>query len=109
MNLFFHFVTIITMTVLVSLVIMRRYAAGVSRDMTAAGPAPLDVAPGRSLDRIAPLTIVEVQAASITPPAARDGVLKERSTRRAIVAAYLVSTGLCGAVIAIFTLSTAEI
>ena len=108
MTLSFHFLTVVVMTVLISVIVMRRYAEGVRRDMAALSPTPLGVAPAAPFDRLAPLTIVEIDADSVTPRAAREGVLKEQSTRRAIIAAYLISTALCGGVISVVTLWAAQ-
>src|SRR5687767_9094806 len=107
-DLTFHFLIVVAVTVLVSAIVMRRYAAAVRRDMAALSSTPFEVAPGPPVARLLPLTMVDVDEGCVTPPAARAGILKERATRRTIVAAYLISTALCGGVISVVTLWASE-
>ena len=100
----FHFVTVIAMTVLVSVVVMRRYAASVREGMGSVGSIGLIVAPCRPLERTAPLTVIEVDAASTASPAARTAIHQERVARRRIVAAYLFATGACGLAVTVVSL-----
>ena len=109
MELFSHFFIVIAMTVLVSVIVMRRYAAAVLRGMVALGPTLLSVPPSRVLDRMVPLTLVDVTAASAAVIDAPVAILKQRQTRRAIVAAYLLSTAVGALILSVVTLRAGDI
>jgi len=109
-SLFFHLFAVVAMTVVMSVVLMWRYAVRVRKDMEAIGPVTLSVMPGRPpLQGIATLTMEEVDGAAIRPAAAHAAIVKERSTRRAIVIAYLCSTATAALVIALVTLQVEQI
>ena len=109
MELFSHFFIVVVMTALVSVTVMRRYAAAVGREMVATGPTQLVVPPHRPFDRMVPLTLVEVDAASAAAMSGPAVILKQRKTRRAIVAAYLLSAAAGGLIVSIVTLWAGDI
>ena len=100
-----HFVTVIGITVLVSVIVLRRYAAGVREGMLSHGVVDLVEAPCPPLERTAPLVVVEADPATSTAPIVRTAILRERVARRWVIAAYLLSTGACGMVVSAVIMS----
>jgi hypothetical protein len=104
-----HLAIVIFLTVAVSSLVLRRYAATVRNSMAAAGDviAPLDPPhPGAPSEQP---RLLDVTLATPASPAARAALQRERATRYWVAAAYLLPSAICGLLLAATTLWTSGI
>jgi len=104
-----HLAIVIFLTVVVSSLVLRRYATTVRDSMASASEviAPLDPPyPGARSERP---RLLEVNFATPASPTARAALQRERATRSWVAVAYLLPAAVCGLLVAATTLWTSGI